>query len=127
MTDLFDDFIQSEEFRLDELLKVSCYMVHPYVKDAMQEYFMEHPLETMISSLQAQIAACVASEFLHFLTMAFAEEENNNGDKIPILPLTEQDMDALIKNAVAVAFSTWNSIDAGVFDDDETANPQNRE
>lgn len=123
MTNLFENFIQSDTFKLDLLATISCNLVHPFVKQAMKGYFMKEPINQMISNLQAQIASCTANEFMGYLTGAMdtIEVEDN---EIQFVPLSGNDMEAVIKNAVAVAFATFNeALNSDLFDDDETANP----
>lgn len=123
MTDPFQDFISSDIFKLDDLTKVSCSLVHPFVKKAMGDYYMERPVTEMISNLQFQIASCTATEFMEQLSREVDETELEGSD-IPFLPFTGERLSGLIKNAIAVAFSTYNdAINGDIFDDDETANP----
>ena len=133
MTNPFEQFIQSDSFNLSDLFslddprKATCLMVHPYVKKAMRDYYDKHPINELISGLQGQIAACTAREFLNFISFMIEGADDSDEEILPVMGLTEEDFEAIVGNAVAVAFSAYNAINPSDFDDDETANPQHRE
>lgn len=124
MTDPFETFIQSDAFKLEGLTTVSCNMVHPFVKVAMQDYLVDKPVKELISDLQAQIAACTANEFMDVINNVLHGPEAEEGEII-IAPVTGEDLESILKNAIAIAFSTFNiTINKNLFSADETANPR---